>query len=159
MHTSGECAMEAAMTHDALEAIGTGVFDLLFPENVGNLVCPAEQDVGASANVALLSLLEGDDKLLKYPLIFQICQAILVTKTDTSEYFSFDNQVFVKHVYELNPEAEVFFISAKSGEGMDMWLDWLETQRCANTIDRRTPASISEAGVYYQRSLFLFFSR
>lgn len=126
IHTGGECAMDASMTQQALREFETSDLDLLFLENVGNLVCPAEQDTGASANVAILSVPEGDDKPLKYPLMFQICQAVLVNKTDTRKFFRFDDEAFVKRVHHLNPDAKIFFVSAKTGEGFEAWTDWLK---------------------------------
>ena len=128
VHTGGECAMDAAMTRQALEEFPAEDLDLLVLENVGNLVCPAENDTGASRNVALLSMPEGDDKPLKYPLMFQVCQAVIVTKTDTRNYFAFDDEAVVRRIRNLNPEAEVMFLSAKTGEGMDAWLRWLESE-------------------------------
>ena len=128
VHTGGECAMDAAMTKAALEEFDASGLDIVFLENVGNLVCPAEQDTGADINVEILSIPEGDDKPLKYPLMFTICQAVLVNKTDTRRFFSFDDEAFVKRVHDLNPNAEVFFFSAKTGEGFDAWTDWLKEQ-------------------------------
>lgn len=128
VHTGGECAMDAAMTAQALDEFHGDDLDLLFLENVGNLVCPAEQDTGASVNVEILSLPEGDDKPLKYPLMFEVCQAILVNKTDTCRFFRFDDEAFIRRVHALNPAARIFFLSAKTGEGFDPWLDWLREQ-------------------------------
>ncbi len=125
LHTGGECAMDASMTQQAIEEFGTEGIDLLFLENVGNLVCPAETDTGADLNVEILSIPEGDDKPLKYPLMFRVCQAVLVNKTDTREYFDFDDEAFMERVRDLNPAAEIFFISAKTGEGFDAWTKWL----------------------------------
>lgn len=126
VHTGGECAMDAAMTQQALEEFDTSDLDLLFMENVGNLVCPAEQDTGATVNAVILSLPEGDDKPLKYPLMFQVCQVVLVNKTDTRKFFRFDDQAFVERVHRLNPAARIFFLSAKTGEGFEAWVDWLK---------------------------------
>ncbi len=126
VHTGGECAMDAAMTQQALEEFDTSDLDLLFMENVGNLVCPAEQDTGATVNAVILSLPEGDDKPLKYPLMFQVCQVVLVNKTDTRKFFRFDDQAFVERVHRLNPAARIFFLSAKTGEGFDAWVEWLK---------------------------------
>ena len=129
VHTGGECAMDASMTKQALEEFDTSDLDLLFMENVGNLVCPAEQDTGATVNAVILSLPEGDDKPLKYPLMFQVCQVVLVNKTDTRKFFKFDDAAFVERVHRLNPDAEIFFLSAKTGEGFDAWVDWLKKRR------------------------------
>jgi hydrogenase nickel incorporation protein HypB len=128
IHTGGECAMDASMTMAALQEFDTAGLDLIFLENVGNLVCTAEQDTGANVNVEILSLPEGDDKPLKYPLMFTVCQAVIVNKTDTRKFFKFDDEAFVQRVHELNPMAEIFFLSAKTGEGFDEWTDWLRRQ-------------------------------
>ena len=128
VHTGGECAMDADMTAAALREFPTDDLDLIFMENIGNLVCPAENDTGATINVAILSIPEGDDKPLKYPLMFQVCQAVIINKIDTRDYFDFDDEAVVRRIKRLNPESEVFFVSAKTGEGFDKWTDWLETQ-------------------------------
>lgn len=125
VHTGGECAMNADMTRQALEEFCTEDLDLLFLENVGNLVCPAEEDVGACRSIEILSVPEGDDKPLKYPLMFQVTQAVLVNKIDTKEYFPFDDEAVMRRIHALNPEAKVFFVSAKTGEGFDEWVRWL----------------------------------
>lgn len=125
VHTGGECAMNADMTRQALEEFHTEDLDLLFLENVGNLVCPAEEDVGSCRSIEILSVPEGDDKPLKYPLMFQVTQAVLVNKIDTKEYFPFDDEAVTRRIHALNPEAKVFFVSAKTGEGFDEWVRWL----------------------------------
>lgn len=125
VHTGGECAMNADMTRQALEEFHTEDLDLLFLENVGNLVCPAEEDVGACRSIEILSVPEGDDKPLKYPLMFQVTQAVLINKIDTKEYFPFDDEAVMRRIHALNPEAKVFFVSAKTGEGFDEWVRWL----------------------------------
>ena len=125
VHTGGECAMNAEMTRQAMEEFQTEDLDLLILENVGNLVCPAEEDTGATVNVEILSIPEGDDKPLKYPLMFTVCQLILVNKIDTRDYFTFDDEAFFERVKKLNPDAEIIFLSAKTGEGVDQWIDWL----------------------------------
>lgn len=125
VHTGGECAMNADMTRQALEEFCMEDLDLLFLENVGNLVCPAEEDVGACRSIEILSVPEGDDKPLKYPLMFQVTQAVLVNKIDTKEYFPFDDEAVTRRIHALNPEAKVFFVSAKTGEGFDEWVRWL----------------------------------
>ena len=132
IHTGGECCMDAAMTKAALEEFETADLDLLFMENVGNLVCTAEQDTGATVNVEILSIPEGDDKPLKYPLMFTVCQAVLVNKIDTRKFFKFDDEAFIKRVHDLNPNAEIFFISSKTGEGFDAWTGWLRRQMAEN---------------------------
>ena len=128
IHTGGECAMDASMTMAALQEFDTAGLDLIFLENVGNLVCTAEQDTGANVNVEILSLPEGDDKPLKYPLMFTVCQAVIVNKVDTRKFFKFDDEAFVQRVHDLNPMAEIFFLSAKTGEGFDEWTDWLRNR-------------------------------
>lgn len=128
IHTGGECAMDAKMTQAALDEFDTSDLDLVFLENVGNLVCTAEQDTGANINVEILSVPEGDDKPLKYPLMFTVTQAVIVNKTDTRRFFDFDDEAFVKRVHDLNPASEVFFLSAKTGEGFKAWTDWLRKQ-------------------------------
>ena len=125
VHTSGNCAMDAKMTKEALEEFETDDLDLLVLENVGNLVCPAETDVGSSENVVILSIPEGDDKPLKYPLMFQVCNTVLINKIDTREYFTFDDKKVLENIRYRNPNAKVFFISAKTGEGFEEWEKWL----------------------------------
>ena len=128
VHTNGECAMDAAMTKQSLNEFPTENLDLLFLENVGNLVCPAETDTGASKNLEILSVPEGDDKPLKYPLMFKVADVVLINKIDTREYFPFDDEAVKERIHKLNPNAEIFFISAKTGEGMEQWIDWLIKQ-------------------------------
>ena len=128
IHTGGECCMDAAMTQAAINEFDTSDLDLVFLENVGNLVCTAEQDTGADINIEILSVPEGDDKPLKYPLMFTVTQAVLVNKTDTRKFFTFDDDAFVERVHNLNPLSEVFFVSAKTGEGFDAWIEWLKRQ-------------------------------
>ena len=128
IHTGGECAMDAAMTQAALKEFDTSDLDLVFLENVGNLVCTAEQDTGANINIEILSIPEGDDKPLKYPLMFTVTQAVIVNKTDTRKFFPFDDEAFTERVHSLNPLSEVFFVSAKTGEGFDAWIAWLRRQ-------------------------------
>jgi len=128
VHTGGECAMDASMTKQAIEEFHTEDLDLLFLENVGNLVCPAEQDTGADLNVEILSIPEGDDKPLKYPLMFEVCQCVLINKIDTRKFFRFDDEAVKERILRRNPFAKIFFISAKTGEGMDAWISWLKEQ-------------------------------
>ncbi len=127
VHTGGECAMNASMTRQALDEFETADLDLLFLENVGNLVCPAEEDVGAHKSAALLSVPEGDDKPLKYPLMFQVVDAVVITKTDAKAYFDFDEEAVCDRIHRLNPSAAIFFVCAKSGEGVDAWCEWLQS--------------------------------
>lgn len=128
LHTGGMCHLDAGMTEQGLTEFGTDELDLVVLENVGNLVCPAEFDTGASKNAMILSVPEGDDKPLKYPLMFTVCDAVLINKIDTKSVFDFDDEAVVERIHKLNPNCEIFFISAKTGEGVDAWCDWLETQ-------------------------------
>ena len=128
VHTGGECAMDASMVQQTLRQFDTSDLDLLFMENVGNLVCTAEQDTGAHVNVEILSLPEGDDKPLKYPLMFRVCQCVLINKTDTRQYFPFDDEAVKERIHRLNPQAKIFFVSAMTGEGFDEWISWIRAQ-------------------------------
>ena len=129
IHTGGMCHLDADMTRQGLCALGSADFDLVVLENVGNLVCPAEFDTGAWRNVMLLSVPEGDDKPLKYPLMFKNCQAVLVNKCDTLGVFDdFDCDRVKARIHARNPACAVFFVSAKTGEGFDAWLDWLRDE-------------------------------
>ena len=125
VHTGGECAMDADMTLETIKNFDTKDLDLIFMENIGNLVCPAENDIGANLNVAILSVPEGDDKPLKYPLMFKVIQACIINKIDTKDYFPFDEEALVERVHKLNPSSKVFFISAKTGEGVDELVEWI----------------------------------
>ena len=124
-HTDGMCHMDAGMTRLALEALGTEQTDLVFLENVGNLICPAEYDTGAAKNIMLLSVPEGDDKPLKYPLMFQKSDALVITKTDALPYFDFDPEKCEERVRRLNPGIRIFPVSAKTGEGMKSLGHWI----------------------------------
>lgn len=128
VHTGGECAMDADMVQQALREFDTSYIDLLFMENVGNLVCTAEQDTGADYNVEILSVPEGDDKPLKYPLMFSVCQCVLINKIDTRSFFKFDDDAVIKRIHHLNPDADVLFLSGKTGEGFEQWIDWLRSK-------------------------------
>ena len=137
LHTGGMCHLDADMTRQGLTELGAlnegpAPFDLVFLENVGNLVCPAEFDTGACRNVMILSVPEGDDKPLKYPLMFQISQAVLVNKIDAAELFDFDIERARARVAQRNPEAAFFPLSAKTGAGLEPWLDWLRQQIAAD---------------------------
>jgi len=127
LHTGGMCHLDAEMTHQGLEAL-QGQFDLVILENVGNLVCPAEFDTGSCANAMILSVPEGDDKPLKYPLMFQVCDLVLINKTDVMPYFDFNLEKCKEYIRMRNPQAQVIPISAKTGEGIDLFADWLLTQ-------------------------------
>ena len=126
LHTGGMCHLDAEMTRQGLEALDVRDLDLAILENVGNLVCPAEFDTGASANVMILSVPEGHDKPLKYPLMFRVCDAVLINKIDVLPYFDFDMERVEEYIHMRNPEAKIFPVSAKTGEGIAAWTDWLE---------------------------------
>ena len=128
LHTGGMCHLDAGMTRQGLEGLGTENIDLAILENVGNLVCPAEFDTGAVKNAMILSVPEGHDKPLKYPLIFTVCDVLLINKTDVLPYFDFDMEKVIEYAHRRNPKLEVFPVSAKTGEGMDAWCDWLRKQ-------------------------------
>ena len=128
LHTGGMCHLDAGMTEQGLREIGTDGLDLVVLENVGNLVCPAEFDTGAVKNAMILSVPEGHDKPLKSPLIFTVCDALLINKTDVLPYFDFDMDKVVEYAHRRNPKLEIFPVSAKTGEGMDAWCDWLRRQ-------------------------------
>ena len=125
LHTGGMCHLDAEMTRQGLEELGTDDLDLAILENVGNLVCPAEFDTGAVKNVMILSVPEGHDKPLKYPLIFTVCDALLINKIDVLPYFDFDMEKVVEYAHMRNPNLKIFPICAKTGEGVDAWCDWL----------------------------------
>lgn len=128
LHTGGMCHLDAAMTRQGIEGLDIEDVDLAILENVGNLVCPAEFDTGASKNVMILSVPEGHDKPLKYPLMFQVCDAVLINKIDVLPYFDFSMDKVKEFIHTRNPEAEIFPISAKTGEGMEAWTDWLRCE-------------------------------
>ena len=128
LHTGGMCHLDAGMTEQGLREIGTHDLDLVVLENVGNLVCPAEFDTGAVKNAMILSVPEGHDKPLKYPLIFTVCDVLLINKIDVLPYFDFDMDKVVAYAHMRNPNLKVFPISAKTGEGMGAWCDWLRQQ-------------------------------
>ena len=125
VHTGGSCHMDASMTLQALKTLDLDEYDLIFLENVGNLVCPAEFDTGADLKVMILSIPEGDDKPLKYPLMFQVTDCILVNKIDTEGIFDFDLQKLQKNVAALNEHAKIIPISAFTGSGVENWLYYL----------------------------------
>ena len=125
VHTDGMCHMDAGMTKRGLDEMGLEDVDLAFLENVGNLICPAEFDTGAQKNVMILSVPEGDDKPLKYPLMFQKSDVLVITKMDTKGFFTFSIEKCVERVKHLNPAIQIFPVSAKTGEGMQKWEEWL----------------------------------
>jgi len=128
INTGGQCHIDANMVNNALENLSLGDVDLLLIENVGNLVCPAEFKTGAHKRIMLLSVPEGDDKPYKYPLMFTLCEAIIVNKIDMLPLSDFDMTAFQKAVSGLNPEAKIFQMSCKTGEGIDRWVSWLEAE-------------------------------
>ena len=125
MHTAGACHITSQMSREALDALGLEDLDVVILENIGNLVCPAEFDTGAAVNLVLLSLPEGDDKPLKYPLMFEVASAVAVTKTDVSPVFDFSRERAVENVRKRNPSAPVFFTSARTGEGIGALVEYL----------------------------------
>ena len=128
VHTDGMCHMDAGMTKTGIDAMKEHAIDLAFLENVGNLICPAEYDTGAGKNVMILSVTEGDDKPLKYPLMFEKSDALVISKIDALAYFNFDLETCIKRVKRLNPNIQIFPVSAKTKEGMQEWLNWLQQE-------------------------------
>ena len=128
LHTGGMCHLDADMTRQGVKELETQELDLAVLENVGNLVCPAEFDTGAAMNVCILSVPEGHDKPLKYPLMFTVCDAMIINKIDVLDYFDFDLDNVREYAYKRNPDIKIFLVSAKTGEGMDEWCKWLKEQ-------------------------------
>lgn len=128
LHTGGMCHLDADMTRQGLSGLGTEGLDFVILENVGNLVCPAEFDTGASKNAMILSVPEGDDKPLKYPLMFSIVDVLLINKIDAISIFDFDFKAVEERAKKLNPNIKVIPISAKTGEGIDKWADWIRSE-------------------------------
>lgn len=129
LHTGGMCHMDAAMTQQGLNEMGMDDVDLIFIENVGNLVCPAEFDTGAHKNMMILSVPEGDDKPLKYPLMFSVCDLVIISKIDTLDYFDFDIDQAKVNILNLNPNAKIICLSAKTGEGMNEFIQWIKENK------------------------------
>ncbi len=127
LRTGGFCHLDATMVTQGLAALPLDDLDVVIIENVGNLVCPAEFDTGAHKNVMILSIPEGDDKPLKYPLMFSICDVILLSKIDSLSCFEFDFEVVKERILKLNPKAEIFELSAKTGAGVAAWAEWLRS--------------------------------
>lgn len=125
LHTGGMCHLDAEMTRQGLDGLETEGIELAILENVGNLVCPAEFDTGASKNAMILSVPEGEDKPLKYPLMFSICDVVLINKIDVLPYFDFNMEKCKEYIYMRNPKAKIIPICAKTGEGIAEWADWL----------------------------------
>ncbi len=129
IHTGGMCHLDADMTRQGIREFGISDIDFLVLENVGNLVCPAEFDTGSTKNAMILSVPEGDDKPLKYPLMFSICDVVLINKCDTLSVFDdFSTKAVEERIKKLNPRAKVIFVSAKTGEGFDEWTAWIKEQ-------------------------------
>lgn len=126
LHTGGMCHLDAGMTKQGLDEVGGDPYDLYILENVGNLVCPAEFDTGASKNLVILSVPEGDDKPLKYPLMFEKADVVLVNKIDVLPYFDFNLEKFTQYLQKRNPKIQIFPVSALTGEGMDKAAAWLD---------------------------------
>jgi len=131
LRTGGFCHVDAAMVSQGLEALNPVELDLIFIENVGNLVCPAEFDTGALKKAMILSVPEGDDKPLKYPLMFSVCDVLVVNKIDAMGIFDFDMEAMRQRVKVLNPEIKVIPVSCKSGEGIDEWIEWIRSEIAA----------------------------
>lgn len=125
IHTGGMCHLDAAMTRQGLDELGTEDLDLVVLENVGNLVCPAEFDTGAVKNMTILSVPEGHDKPLKYPLMYETCDLLVINKVDVLEYFDFDKGKVEEYARMRNPQIEILFVSAKTGEGISNLADWI----------------------------------
>lgn len=125
LHTGGMCHLDAQMTRQGLDGLETDDVELVILENVGNLVCPAEFDTGAVKNAMILSVPEGDDKPLKYPLMFSVCDVVLINKIDVLPYFDFDMERCREYVHMRNPKAKIIPVCAKTGEGIEEWTDWL----------------------------------
>lgn len=132
IHTGGMCHLDADMTRQGLRELGAKDFDLVILENVGNLVCPAEFDTGANKNITILSVPEGHDKPLKYPLMYETCDLLVINKIDVMDYFDFDREKVINYAKMRNPDIHIIFISAKTGEGMDELADWIlnEVKSC-----------------------------
>ena len=128
LHTGGMCHLDAEMTRQGLEGLETGGLDFVILENVGNLVCPAEFDTGASKNAMILSIPEGDDKPLKYPLMFSICDVLLINKIDAIDFFDFNMKLCIERVKKLNPNIKIIPICAKTGEGIEKFADWVQKE-------------------------------
>ena len=125
IHTGGMCHLDAQMTAQGIQELGIEDTDLVILENVGNLVCPAEFDTGACKNMTILSVPEGHDKPLKYPLMYETCDLLVINKIDVMEYFDFDKEKVIEYAKMRNPEIDIIFVSAKTGEGMNQLSEWI----------------------------------
>lgn len=128
MHTGGLCHLDATMTRTGVDELGIEGLDLVFLENIGNLICTVAYDTGATRDIGILSVPEGDDKPLKYPMMFEKVKALIVSKMDVMDYFDFDMNLLEERVRRLNPDIEIFPISAKTGAGMDNWINWVRKE-------------------------------
>jgi len=128
MHTGGLCHLDASMTRTGVDELGIEDLDLVFLENIGNLICTVAYDTGATKDIAILSVPEGDDKPLKYPMMFEKVKALIVSKMDVMDYFDFDMALLEERVRKLNPDIRIFPISAKTGAGMDSWVNWIREE-------------------------------
>lgn len=128
LHSGGMCHLDALMTRDGIEAMGTEGLDFAILENIGNLICTAEYDTGAAKNAMILSVPEGHDKPLKYPIMFSMVDVLLVNKMDAREFFNFDMEALTESVTKLNKNIKIIPLSAKTGEGVDLWTEWLRTE-------------------------------
>ena len=128
IRTGGACHLDAPMISAALDGLDLDALDLIFIENIGNLICPAEFDTGADLQVMILSVPEGDDKILKYPLMFSVCDVLLVTKIDAQDYFDFNFELLHRRAGELNLRLQIFEVSCRTGAGINLWCDWLMKQ-------------------------------
>ena len=127
IHTGGMCHLDADMTRQGLKELGSADYDVVFLENVGNLVCPAEFDTGAVKNMTILSVPEGHNKPLKYPLMYETCQLLVINKVDVLPYFDFDREKVMEYARMRNPNIEILFVSAKTGEGVEQVVQWIQT--------------------------------
>jgi len=128
MHTGGLCHLDATMTRTGIDELGIEGLDLVFLENIGNLICTVAYDTGATRDIGILSVPEGDDKPLKYPMMFEKVKALIVSKMDVMDYFDFDMNLLEERVRRLNPDIKIFPISAKTGAGMDNWINWIREE-------------------------------
>ncbi len=128
LHTGGMCHLNADMAKQGLNALGTEELDFVILENIGNLICPAGFDTGASKNAMILSVPEGDDKPLKYPAMFSVVDVLLISKIDVLEHFDFDANAVISIAKKLNPNIEIFQISSKTGEGIEEWINWIRIE-------------------------------
>jgi hydrogenase nickel incorporation protein HypB len=128
MHTGGLCHLDATMARKGIDELGVEDLDLVFLENIGNLICPVGYDTGAMKNIAILSVPEGDDKPLKYPMIFAKVDALIISKIDVMEHFDFNMEILEERVRKLNKDIKIFPISAKTGVGLDAWTNWVKTE-------------------------------